>query len=161
MARIVPALGVCLLLLGAPGSARAGVGPRLAAAPAANRIQQSPGQAAPDYLFPSAAGMLLFHVRAARAQDFERVVGRLLQVLDSTADPVRKAQAAGWRVFRSLDASPDEAMYIFMFDPAVPQADYDPVKIIGEAIPLEVQGLYERLRGDVIRVERIGLAKIR
>ncbi len=50
---------------------------------------------------------------------------------------------------------------MFVFDPALPGADYDPVKLLGEAVPTEAQGLYERLKASIVRVERMGLAKLR
>ena len=114
-----------------------------------------------DYRFPSGAGLLFFYVKPDRTSDFEAVVARLTDVLDKTEDPVRKQQAANWHILRSVEATPDAAIYVFMFVPAVPGADYDPIKLLGEALPTDVQGLYERLRDSVIRVERMGLGKIR
>jgi hypothetical protein len=120
-----------------------------------------PATAPPEYVFPSGAGVLFFHVRPEKVQDFEAVTARLSQVLDSTADPTRKQQAASWRVFRSAETPRESVIYLFVFDPAVLGADYDPVKILSEAAPTEVQQLYERLRADVLRVERMGLTKLR
>jgi hypothetical protein len=114
-----------------------------------------------EYLFPSGAGILFFHVRPDRAQDFESVVARLGEVLTQTTDPVRKQQSAGWRMFKSAEAPRDAVIYVFFFDPAVAGADYDPIKVLSEALPADVQGLYERLRADVVRVERMGLMKLR
>jgi len=114
-----------------------------------------------DYRFPSGAGLLFFYVKPDKTADFEAIVARLSDVLDKTDDPTRKQQAASWRILRSVEATPDAAIYVFMFVPATPGADYDPIKVLGEALPTEVQGLYERLRDSVIRVERMGLARIR
>lgn len=116
---------------------------------------------APDYVFPSGAGVLLFHVRPDRAQDFETVLDRLKTVLDTTADEARRRQATDWRIFRSVEHRSDEVIYVFLFDPAVAGADYDPVKVLSEAAPAEVSGLYERLRAAVVRVERMGLERLR
>jgi hypothetical protein len=52
-------------------------------------------------------------------------------------------------------------IYLFFFDPAVSGADYDPVKVLGEDAPSEVGPLYERLRSAIVRVERMGLVKVR
>ena len=114
-----------------------------------------------DYRFPSGAGLLFFYVKPDKTADFEAIVARLSEALDKTEDPARKQQAASWRILRSVEASPDAAIYLFMFVPATPNADYDPIRVLGEALPAEVQGIYERLRDAVIRVERMGLAKIR
>ena len=40
-------------------------------------------------------------------------------------------------------------------------ADYDPVKLLTEALPAEVQALYTRLKDSIVRVERMGLVKLR
>ncbi len=114
-----------------------------------------------DYKFPSGAGLLFFYVKADKTSDFEAVVARLGEVLDKTDDPVRKQQGLNWRVLRSVESTGDSAIYVFVFIPAVTGADYDPIKVLSEAAPTEVQALYERLRDDVIRVERMGLAKVR
>lgn len=116
---------------------------------------------AQDYVFPSGAGALFFHVKPERSEDFESVVATLADVLGRATDPIRRQQAESWRIFRSTEAPKDFAIYVFLFDPAVLGADYDPVKVLGEALPSELQGLYERLRADVVRVERMGLAKLR
>jgi hypothetical protein len=116
---------------------------------------------AQDYLFPSGAGALIFHVRPDRAQDFEAVVAKLSDALDHATDPTRRQQGSSWRIFRSTETPRDSVMYVFLFDPAIAGADYDPIKVLSEAAPADVQGLYERLKADVIRVERMGLAKIR
>jgi hypothetical protein len=114
-----------------------------------------------DYRFSSSAGLLFFYVRPDRAADFETVLARLGTVLDVSPDPVRKQQAASFRVFKSLEVTRDAAIYVFAFDPVVAGADYDPIKILGEAAPTEVQALYERLKAAIIRVERMGLGRIR
>ncbi len=156
MQRVLSASLACSLLLpvrpaaelmrpaqGAPSGA--------AAAPAA-------GQA---YTFPGGAGLLFFYVRPDRTADFEAVVSRVAHVLETTPDPVRKQQAAGWRIFKSAEVARDSTIYLFLFDLAVPGADYDPVRLLGEGLPTEAQALYDRLKASIIRVERMGLGKLR
>ena len=106
------ALGVGTALL--HGWERPPGGSQAAQAPAAAR------EAGPDYFFPTGAGVLLFHVRPDRATDFEAVLARLRTVLDSATDPVRRQQAAGWRMFRSSEASSDEVLYVLILNPAIP-----------------------------------------
>jgi hypothetical protein len=132
---------------------------------AAARAEQTPSARAPmlppEYVFPSGAGLLLFHVHVDKTADFESVITRLIEVLDKTGDETRRRQAATWRIFRSLEAPRGAAIYLFFFDPAVPSADYDPVRALSDGVPGEVQVLYERLRAATIRVERMGLTKLR
>ena len=86
--------------------------------------------AAADYHFPSGSGLLLFHVRPELTREFEAVIARLASALDSTSDPVRRAQASSWRMYRSVEAVEDAVVYVFAFFPAVDGADYDPVKVL-------------------------------
>ena|SRR5579862_2118231 len=115
----------------------------------------------PDYAFPSGAGMLFFHVKPDKVADFEAVIARLTAALDSAQDPVRKQQASSWRILKSMESTGDNAVYVFFVDPAVAGAGYDPVKILSEAAPGEMQMLYAKLKDSVIRVERMGLIKLR
>jgi hypothetical protein len=114
-----------------------------------------------DYAFPSGSGMFFFYVKPEKATDFEAVVAKVSDVLSKTQDPARKQQAANWRIYRSTETPREGAIYVFLFDPAVVGADYDPVRVLGEGLPAEVQGLYDRLKDALIRVERMGLAKLR
>ena len=114
-----------------------------------------------EYVFSSGAGVLFFHVRSDQAADFEAVVARLSAALDRAADPVRRQQATAWRIYRSAESPRDVVIYLFFFDPAVSGADYDPVRVLGEDAPAEVGPLYERLRTAIVRVERMGLVKLR
>jgi hypothetical protein len=114
-----------------------------------------------DYVFSSGTALLLFYVRPDHVADFEAVTTRIAQALDAAVDPVRRQQAAGWRMYRSVETVRDAAVYVYVLDPVVPGADYDPVKVLSESLPAEVQPLFERLKASVIRVERMGLAKLR
>jgi hypothetical protein len=116
---------------------------------------------APAFSFPSGAGMLLFYVRPERTEDFERVVKRISEILDTSDNPVRRQQAASWKIFRSLETPKDGVIYVFVLDPAVAGSDYDPVKILSEGAPAEAHALYESLKAATVRIERMGLSRIR
>jgi hypothetical protein len=143
-------LGTCFLLTASLG-----------AHPQAPAVPRPSVTASQEYVFPSNAGILFFHVRPDRAQDFEAVVARLAEALDRSTDPVRRQQAASWRIYKSLETPREGVLYLFFFDPAVLGADYDPIKVLGEDAPAEIGALYERLRADVLRVERMALTKMR
>ena len=64
-------------------------------------------------------------------------------------------------MFRSVEPPKDVSLYVFFFDPAVTGADYDPVRVLSEAAPAEAQAYYERLRAAVMKVERMGLTRVR
>jgi hypothetical protein len=117
--------------------------------------------AAQSFSFPSGAGALLFYVRPDRTAEFGAVLARLNDALVAAADPARRAQAQGWRVYRSLEPARDAVIYMFLLDPAPADADYDPVKLLSEAYPTEATTLYETMKGAVVRVERMGLGRLR
>jgi hypothetical protein len=155
-ARLVAALVVVLLMASPPGTPR-----RLEAASRQASAQVAPAPPTRDYVFSSGAGMLFFYVKPDKSAEFEAVVARLSQVLDRTEDPVRKQQAASWRILKSVELQTDSPVYVFVFDPAVVGADYDPVKVLSEAAPAELQALYAKLKDATIRVERMALVKLR
>ena len=156
MQRVLSVSLACTLLLP--------VRPAAQASPAGRGVPAPPigvPVVAQAYSFSTGAGLLFFYVRPERTADFEAVAARLAEVLETTQDTVRKQQAASWRIFKSAEAARDWAIYLFHFDPALPGADYDPVKLLGEGLPTEAQALYERLKASIIRVERMGLTKLR
>ena len=135
----------------------------VSAAPAAQAPNPPPAAqpATQAYTFSTGAGVLFFYVRPDKVTDFEAVVAKISEVLDATQDPVKKAQASSWRMFKSTEALKESAIYVFSFDPALPGADYDPVKLLADTVPAEAQALYEKLKGAIVRVERMGLARLR
>ncbi|ODS57000.1 MAG: hypothetical protein ABS36_05730 [Acidobacteria bacterium SCN 69-37] len=120
-----------------------------------------PGQTrdASDYQFGADMGLLVFHVHRERAADFEAVMTRLGQALQASAAPGRREQAAGWRFFRGREEM-DAIVYVLVLEPVVRGADYDPVKMFTEFMPAEAPDLYERLKGAVVRVERLDLERL-
>jgi hypothetical protein len=114
-----------------------------------------------DYLFPTGAGLLIFHVAAARTADFDAVASRLTEALKTASSGARQAQAAGWRIYKSAEAPGETVPYLFVIDPAVDKASYDPLLLLAETLPAELQSLFERMKAAVVRVERMALNKIR
>ena len=71
------------------------------------------------------AGVIFFPVKPERTADFEKVMAKLHEALAASEDPVRKQQAAGWKVFKAVEPGPNNTvLYVFLIDPAVksPQA---------------------------------------
>jgi hypothetical protein len=137
----------------------------VSARPTLTAVQDGPPAAAETapagaYVFSTGAGLLLFYVKPDKTAEFEAVLARLAQVLDASADPERRQQGSGWRVFRATDR-PAEVLYFLVLDPAVAGRDYDPIAILSEGAPAEAEALVGRLKDAVSRVERVGLQKIR
>jgi hypothetical protein len=114
-----------------------------------------------DYLFTTPAGMLLFHVDPAKTADFDVVVARLIEAFKTTKSQSRQLQAANWKIYKSAEKTPDSILYVFLFDPAIEKMSYDPLLYLAEVAPAEVQPLFERMKAAVVRVERLGLTKVR
>src|SRR4030095_1182721 len=51
-------------------------------------------------VFGSEAGMIFNPIKPDKTADFENVMARLKDALTQSEDPVRKQQAAGWKVFK-------------------------------------------------------------
>ena len=95
--------------------------------------------------------MFFNNVKPDKTADFEMILGRVKDALAKNPDPVRKQQAASWKVFKAVEPGvplPEggrAVLYIFMMDPSVKNADYTITKILAEAFPSEVQDLYNKL----------------
>lgn len=113
--------------------------------------QQPAAAPAPGRTFSSDGGMLFNMIKPDKTADFEAIIARVKEALAKSPNPVRKQQAAGWKVFKSVEPGmplPDgtrAVLYIFYIDPAVKDADYTITKILAEAFPSEVQDLYTKL----------------
>lgn len=114
-----------------------------------------------DYSFPTGAGLLFFHVDPTKVADFELIIGRIHDALTQANTPTLKQQALNWKIYRSVEPVTDAKVYVFAFDPALTTASYDPLLLLAQVLPQEVQPLYERLKTDVIKIERMGLETIR
>jgi len=105
-----------------------------------------PGEAQTGTLtrsFTGDAGLIFFPVKSDKTADFERIMAKLKEALDASTDPVRRQQAAGWKVFKATEPGPNNtALYVFLIDPAVKGGDYAFWKTLYDAFPTEVQQLY-------------------
>ncbi len=95
-------------------------------------------------LFPNDAGMVLNFIKPDKTADFEAVMAKLKEALMKSDKPDRKAQAAGWKVFKSADPAGANILYVFIIDPAVKGADYQVSNIIAEAFPTEANEMLKK-----------------
>jgi len=87
-------------------------------------------------VFTGDAGLIFFPVKPDRTAEFEQIMAKLKEALQASADPVRREQAAGWKVFKALEPGPNNTtLYVFVIDPAVKGADYGFWKTMYEAFP--------------------------
>ncbi len=121
---------------------------RAQAAPAA-QAAATPNQK----LFASDGGMVLNFIKPDKTADFEDVIGKLKEALMKSTNPQRKAQAAGWKVFKSPEPGAGGAVvYVFIIDPAVKGADYQVSNLLVEGLGnnKETQDLYTKYAGSYV-----------
>jgi hypothetical protein len=94
--------------------------------------QQPAAPKPPATAFASDAGMIFNQIKADQTTVFETAMERIKEALAKSTDPVRKQQAAGWKVFKAAEPMGGNTLYVFFMDPAVKGADYDMFKILQE-----------------------------
>ena len=138
------------------------------------------------YEFTSDLGAFLIVVKADKVALFDSAMTKLKQALaTSTASTARKHQASGWRVLKSTEtATPGSAAvaavpatattpaiaavpagsatmtYILLIDPVSKKASYDPIEIMREISPDDVQAVYDQLSEAIVSATRIGLTEL-
>jgi pyruvate/2-oxoglutarate dehydrogenase complex dihydrolipoamide acyltransferase (E2) component len=116
--------------------------------------QPAPSQPAPAQpaaqpagrVFGSDAGVIFNQVKPDKTADFEAAIAKIKEALLKATDPVRKQQAASWKVFKAQEPGPNgNVFYLFVIDPAVKGADYSIGKILSEGLPAaEVQDVWKK-----------------
>jgi hypothetical protein len=97
-------------------------------------------------VFGSDAGVIFNQVKPDKVADFEAAMAKIKEALAKATDPVRKQQAASWKVFKAQEPGPNgNVFYLFVIDPAVKNADYSIGKILSEGLPAaEVQDVWKK-----------------
>ena len=97
--------------------------------------------------FPDAdAAVITVLVQPEHASDYELVLARMAKAMQASTLPLRKRQAAGWKVYKGSELLGGSVPYITMLDPVLPRSEYDPIRLIQEVFPSEVTDLYARYR---------------
>jgi hypothetical protein len=121
-----------------------------AASQAAATQKTAPAQSTrgPALAFASEAGMILNPISPSQTAVFEQVMQRVRDALEKSADPVRRQQAAGWKVYKGVEAYQGATLYISVMDPAVKGADYNVFDLLKESMgDADARLLFEQLRG--------------
>ncbi len=121
----------------------------------------APAQTPAARVFSSDAGLMFNIIKADKVADFEMVIAKLREALLKSENPVRKQQAAGWKVFKQVEPGPNgNVLYIFVIQPAVKDADYTASKILQEGFPAEVQELFKAYSGSFVGLSMSNLTLI-
>jgi hypothetical protein len=74
-------------------------------------------------------------------------MARVRDGLQKSADPIRKQQAAGWKIYKSADPFQGFTLYVSVMDPAVKGAEYNVFEILKETMAdAEARALFEQFR---------------
>ena len=101
-----------------------------------------------DRVYTAPAGMMFHPILPDKTADFEDVITRLRDALNSSTDETHRAPGAGAgkSTVPSSPVPPDQTsvLYVFVIDPAVSGADYTIGEMLRRELPLEAQTLYEK-----------------
>ena len=129
--------------------------------PAAPQTPPKPAAVQGPYEFTTDLGVFLIVVKSDKAAAFDAAMSRLKQAFTTSTDKTRKQQAAGWRVLKSSEDATDGAItYLWLIDPVVKTSSYDPIAILKEASPADVQPVYDQLQSAIVSITRVGLKEL-
>jgi hypothetical protein len=121
------------------------IGAGLSAALAAQNGQQASPQ---KFTFEGDTALWTMAIKPDKTADFEQIMAKVRVALMKSADPLRRQQAAGWKVMRMTQPLADGTIaYVHMVHPVVKDADYGIMQTLYEAFPDEQRALYEQYRG--------------
>jgi hypothetical protein len=95
--------------------------------------------AAAKLALTSASGVLLVPIKPDQTAAFEEFAKKLKAGLEKTSDPVLKQQAAGFKIYKSAENFGQNALYVIIIDPVVPNAEYDLFAMLQKTMTPEEQ----------------------
>jgi hypothetical protein len=136
------------------GPAYAQAAPAESAAPAA---QAEPAKS--PFMFMSDASMVINYVKPDKVADFEMVMTKVKEALAKSEKPERKAQAEGWKIFKTDLPGPQGAVtYFAIVDPVVKGNDYNMRVILTEAFGVaDTNTIYKTLADSVTGQQIVAL----
>ena len=105
-----------------------------------------PAVVAPPLTIGGDAAIVTIFVRPEKVAEFDQMLARLKASLGASSNPVRRSQADGWQVFKSLDRVQGNVAYLMRIDPAIRDQDYDPARLIGEGDAAAAAGVAQSIR---------------
>jgi hypothetical protein len=107
--------------------------------PAQPPAAQTPAQpTAPKIGFKTNAGMLLVQIKPEQTAAFEDLMTKLKAALQASTDAALKAQAS-FKVYKAAEGSGGNALYVVVFDPATPNAEYNFLDMFNKTLTPEQQ----------------------
>jgi hypothetical protein len=93
---------------------------------------------APKVGFKTTAGMLLVQIKPDQTAAFEEMMAKMKPALAAATDANLKQQAS-FKVYKSAEASGGNALYVVVFDPAIPGAEYSFLDMFNKTLTPEQQ----------------------
>ena len=136
-------LSVAGALFMLPAFSQSAFAQEAAAQPAAQETKKPAG---PELKYTDDAVIVAYAINPGKEADYEKVLGMLKAAL--AKNPARAAQAAGWKVYKSVKPlTADGPSYIHVISPVDKSADYSLTNIVYESLPdeakLEFYNLYK------------------
>lgn len=130
--------------------------------PATQPAQQpaAGAQAAPEEkpTFTAPAGLLLVQIKPDKTADYEAMITKLKDALTKSEKPERKAMAKAWKVYKAGEPAPGgNTLYVHVIDPTAPGDYTNPLRIISEVFPTEVQDIYTKVKEGFVQTGLLNL----
>jgi hypothetical protein len=122
-----------------------------------------PSKITPVLSFDDAdAAIVSILVKPDQVKNFEETLSALGRALGNNPSPLRRRQGAGWKVFKGAERVNDSVIYVMSLDPVIRNTEYDPIRLIQEAYPNQIQQIFQRYREafvgqSVVRLSRVTL----
>ena len=126
------------------------------ATPPAGGAQAAPAQAE-NPTFSAPAGLLLVQIKPDKTADYEAMITKLKDALTKSEKPERKAMAKAWKVFKATEPAAGNTLYVHVIDATAPGDYTNPLRIISEVFPTEVQDIYTKVKEGFVQTGLLNL----
>jgi hypothetical protein len=126
------------------------------ATPPAGGAQAAPAQAE-NPTFSAPAGLLLVQIKPDKTADYEAMITKLKDALSKSEKPERKAMAKAWRVYKASEPAQNNTLYVHVIDSTAPGDYTNPLRIISEVFPTEVQDIYTKVKEGFVQTGLLNL----
>ena len=116
----------------------------MVAAPAL--AQDAAPLAAPVLALDGDAATITVLIKPDKTAEFEAVLAKVKESLAKSEKAERKAQAAGWTVYKTAAPVQGNIAYIMIINPVVKGQEYDISRLIAEVFPVEVQEYFQKYK---------------
>ena len=118
-------------------------------------------QAAPEKAenptFSAPAGLLLVQIKPDKTADYEAMIAKLKDALSKSEKPERKAMAKAWKVYKASEPAAGNTLYVHVIDASAPGDYTNPLRIISEVFPTEVQDIYTKVKEGFVQTGLLNL----